>query len=83
MAEIDDEGLAHLAILASGVFDSQTVVLACLDELARRGAAPADLPERYVDLLPARLRRPEAGGEQVMLAKPGAGARAPTPPAPA
>ncbi len=57
METIDDEGLVHLAILASGVFASQTVVLACLDELARRGAAPADLPERYVDLLPARLRR--------------------------
>lgn len=57
--EIGTEGLKHLAILASGVFDSQTVVLTCLDELVQRGALHADVPGRYVDRLPARYKRPE------------------------
>lgn len=48
--------LMHLAILAASVFESHTVVLYCLDELIRRNAAPADLPARYVDLLPMALR---------------------------
>ncbi len=56
-ASIDDEGLAHLAVLASGVFASHTLVLACLDELAARGRIPVETATRYVDLLPARLRR--------------------------
>lgn len=54
---IDDEGLAHLAILASAVFDSHSVVLACLDALAARGKIAASLARRYVDSLPTRFRR--------------------------
>ncbi|MBC2837314.1 FkbM family methyltransferase [Paragemmobacter straminiformis] len=57
--EIATEGLKHLAILASAVFDSQTVALICLDELVQRGALHASLPKRYVDRLPARYKRPE------------------------
>lgn len=55
----EDGMLVHLSILASGVFASHTVAIACLDELSRRGRIPADLPQRYVDLLPSRLRKAE------------------------
>jgi FkbM family methyltransferase len=53
---LKDEELCHLSILASGVFYSQTLVLACLDELARRGVVESNLPSDYVDLLPMRMR---------------------------
>jgi FkbM family methyltransferase len=53
---LQDEELCHLSILASGVFHSQTLVLACLDELARRGVVESNLPSDYVDLLPMRMR---------------------------
>lgn len=53
---LDDEGLLHLAVVASGVFVSQTVVLACLDELVRLKLVEVSLAKRYVDALPARLR---------------------------
>ncbi len=53
---IDVEGLLHLSVVASGVFFSQTVVLACLDELARRKVIEQTLASRYVDALPLRLR---------------------------
>ena len=56
-AAVDDGGLAHLAILASGVFASHTIVLACLDELAARGRIAAKVAASYVDRLPARLLR--------------------------
>lgn len=48
--------LAQLAVLASAVFSSHSLVLHCLDELVARGAAAADLPARYVDALPAEMR---------------------------
>lgn len=48
----DDEALKHLAILADAVFGSADLAVVALAELARRGAAPADLPDAYVDLLP-------------------------------
>lgn len=52
-----DEALKHMAILASGVFDSHDLALHCLDLLVARGAAESDLPARYVDALPAELRK--------------------------
>lgn len=52
-----DEDLKHMAILAAGVIESHDLVLHCLDHLVARGAAPADLPSRYVDGLPADLRK--------------------------
>lgn len=54
--KISDQQFIHLAILAASVFFSHSLVLFCLDELVRRGAALADLPARYVDLLPEKLR---------------------------
>ena len=62
IADHSDEQLAHLAVLASAVFASHTLVLHCLDELVRRGAVPADLPGAYVDTLPADLRNPSEAG---------------------
>ena len=54
---LSDEQLKHLAILASSVFSSHSLVLSCLDRLVERGVAAADLPARYVDTLPDNLRR--------------------------
>lgn len=54
---LTDDQLKHLAILASCVFLSQSVVIYCLDELVRRGAASDSLPHRYVDALPAHFRK--------------------------
>ncbi|MBS0565198.1 MAG: FkbM family methyltransferase [Proteobacteria bacterium] len=59
--EMTDAQLSHLAILASAVFASHSLALVCLDELARRGIAAADLPARYVDALPAEMRLDGAG----------------------
>ncbi|MCX7288373.1 MAG: FkbM family methyltransferase [Rhodobacterales bacterium] len=56
MEKLGDDDLRHLAILGSGVFFSHTLVLACLDELARRGGIEGDLAARYVDHLPPRMR---------------------------
>ena len=53
---LSDAQLTHLAILASAVFDSHSLVLFCLDELVRRGTADSSLPARYVDALPAEFR---------------------------
>lgn len=57
-----DEDLTHLALMAAGVFDSHSMVLFCLDELVRRGAADSGLPARYVDALPAEFRLDDASG---------------------
>ena len=48
--------LKHLSLLAASVFSSHTLALYCLDELVRRGAVAANLPERYVDVMPENLR---------------------------
>lgn len=58
-----EEQLAHLSILAASVFSSHTLVLHCLDELARRGAVSRRLAKMYVDLLPAELRLEGAAAE--------------------
>ena len=50
------EQLVHLAILASAVFESHSLVLFCLDELARRKIVDAELSSDYVDVLPAEMR---------------------------
>ena len=57
LAEIDDEGLSHLAVLASSVFSSHTVTIVCLDALVERGRIAADVAAQYVDRLPKRLLR--------------------------
>jgi len=57
---LGDDQLRHLAILACSVFQSHSLVLYCLDELVRRKQAARDLPKRYVDALPAQLRRDDA-----------------------
>ncbi len=53
---LDVDQLKHMAILASGVFGSHSLAIYCLDELVARKAVAADLPKRYVDLMPAELR---------------------------
>ncbi len=60
IADYTDVQLAHLCILGSSVFDSHTLVLHCLDELARRKVVPARMAAEYVDTLPDELR---SGGE--------------------
>ncbi len=56
LASYSDAQVKHLCITASAVFGSHTLVLHCLDDLVRRGAAAADMPSRYVDALPTELR---------------------------
>lgn len=51
-AAIGDEQLAHLALLAAGVFGSDDLVLWCLDELAARGRVPKRLAPAYAAFLP-------------------------------
>ena len=58
-----DEQLLHLCVLGAAVFDSHTLVLHGLDELARRGVVAAGLPGAYVDALPADLRSDVAAAE--------------------
>ncbi|MEL6609457.1 MAG: FkbM family methyltransferase [Pseudomonadota bacterium] len=55
---LSDDQLAHLALLADGVFQSFDLVIHCLDLLVARGA-PADLPDRYIALLPPEVLSPE------------------------
>lgn len=45
--------LAHLAILAAGVFDSYDLALFCLDALVERGVIAADIPAGFAARLPA------------------------------
>lgn len=54
---LSEDQLKHLAILGCAVFSSHSLVLYCLDELARRKAVPADIAARYVDALPAEYRK--------------------------
>jgi hypothetical protein len=54
--QFSDAQLMHLAILASAVLQSHSLVLFCLDHLAARGVVGADLPVHYVDALPAQMR---------------------------
>lgn len=56
IATWSDAQVGHLALLASATFDSHSLVVFCLDELVRRGAADPGLPARYVDALPDNLR---------------------------
>ena len=65
-----DGQVMHLAILASGVFDSHSTALYALDELVRRNLADPDLPARYVDALPARLRLEAEEGDEAPAAAP-------------
>lgn len=52
-----DGQLKHLAIAASGIFESHDLVLYCLDELVRRRAVDPRLPASYVDALPVELKK--------------------------
>lgn len=54
--DYSDEQLVHLAIMASSVFESHSLVLFCLDELARRKVIDAEMSSNYVDVLPAEMR---------------------------
>ncbi len=51
------EQVKHLCVLAAAVFGSHSLVLHLLDELVRRGAVAADLPELYCSALPPSLMR--------------------------
>ncbi|SDN85758.1 methyltransferase, FkbM family [Lutimaribacter pacificus] len=53
---VTDEQLAHLALLADGVFGSHDLALWCLDELAARGVVPGKAAAKYVDKLPDGLK---------------------------
>ncbi|SDH95118.1 FkbM family methyltransferase [Lutimaribacter saemankumensis] len=53
---VTDTQLAHLALLADGVFGSHDLVLWCLDELASRGVVPGKVAAKYVDKLPEGLK---------------------------
>lgn len=56
ISRFTDGQLMHLAVLAATVFDSHSAALYALDELVQRGIIPADLPARYVDVLPDTLK---------------------------
>lgn len=51
-----DDQLRHLSLLACGVFESYDVTLFCLDELVKRGAIDASIPEDFVNTFPAKMR---------------------------
>ena len=51
------EQIKHLCLLAAAVFGSHSLVLHLLDELVRRQAVAADLPDSYCDSLPQSLLR--------------------------
>lgn len=51
-----DDQLRHLSLLACGVFESYDVTLFCLDELVKRGALGASIPEDFVNTFPAKMR---------------------------
>lgn len=68
-----DAQLMHLALLAASVFESHSVALYALDELVRRKLIPADMPARYVDALPEKMRtepEPAAAPETAPQAAP-------------
>lgn len=52
-----DEKLKHLAIAATGVFESYDLALYCLDKLVARSAIHADVPSGFVDRLPKHLTK--------------------------
>lgn len=56
IAEMDDEQVTQLALLAGTVIASHTLVLYCLDELVRRGLVAAGLPRAYADALPEMFK---------------------------
>ncbi len=55
--DLSDQQIRHFAILATAVFQSYDLALYCLDALVRRGAAPDNLPRRFVDALPEDARK--------------------------
>ncbi len=57
LSEHPTDQVKHLCILAASVFSSHSLVLHLLDDLVRRGAIAADLPDAYCDALPAAVLR--------------------------
>ena len=47
-----DNQIAHLALAAGCIFDSQDLAIRCLDHLVTRGVLTENIPTEYVDLLP-------------------------------
>lgn len=56
IAAFTDGQIVHLALLASAVFESHSLVLHLLDELVRRGKVAGNLPAGYVDAMPEGLK---------------------------
>lgn len=59
-AVLGDDQLAHLALLAAGVFGSDDLVLWCLDELSARGGGRKGLAAGYAEFLPQAPAEEEA-----------------------
>ena len=57
LADHPTDQIKHLCVLAAAVFGSHSLVLHLMDELIRRNAIPADLPDVYCDALPDALMR--------------------------
>jgi len=58
IADWSDEQVKQLAVASATVFHSYDLTVLCLDELVARGAAAADVPQRFFDLLPNWIRNP-------------------------
>ncbi len=57
VADHPTDQIKHLCVLAAAVFGSHSLVLHLMDELIRRNAIPADMPDVYCDALPDALMR--------------------------
>lgn len=57
LADHPTDQIKHLCVLAAAVFGSHSLVLHLMDELIRRNAIPADMPDVYCDALPDALMR--------------------------
>jgi len=53
-----DDQLRFLALAAATVFNSQDLVLRCMDHLVARGALPPETPADYLMHLPPKMLRP-------------------------
>ncbi len=59
LEELSDDQLCHLALLGASVIASNSLVVAALDELVRRGKIDRRAPAAYVTALPEEVRLPE------------------------
>jgi FkbM family methyltransferase len=60
LEELSDDQLCHLALLGAAIVSSNSLVVAALDELVRRGKVDRGAPAAYVDTLPEEMRIPDA-----------------------